>query len=462
MRYSDFKLVESRGVTARDSGEVYIGVNNPNSTLTIERIYVIKPEDGPAFEDHEQLQVAIDANIPDNVKRVEDNKPSASMKAAIIAHCIDQDNQDQWWIRYLRQIPPAGVHGSWKTFNGYQYGKAAKTENVPIKPADVIPDERARSMQQLAEDIKNNTQKTLTGTQFEPLVEIIHTAVDLAQQGSVSPIPGAAEYSNVVGKYAGEYLGILALVQGGIRKGDIDKMIETLNIQNLEASTVIFPQDKAAELIDSILVLPNGTRLGVSTKIHAGGGAASSLGGIVKQINSDIEQKHPEGVEIIKTLGLQPAKTPPAQADTIGPVMVAKKLGILQDEDIEALKQISLESKDINDIKSDNLRKMTKAQGVAPGSLQRDDYRVYFHALTAIVNQMIEAVNNTQDFADAMMAALNNNNYLQMLTDARKAGDGLTIDYYGKFPAVFKGKPVVANKNYFATGQKGRLGFKLK
>ena len=105
---------------------------------------------------------------------------------------------------------------------------------------------------------------------------------------------------------------------------------------------------------------------------------------------------------------------------------------------------------------------MTKSQGVDPTTLGSPDYRVYFHALAAIANDLIIAVNKDQDFKDAMMAALNNNNYLQMLTDVRKRGDAITCDYYGKFPAVFEGSPVLYNKVYYATGQKGRIGFKLK
>ena len=88
-------------------------------------------------------------------------------------------------------------------------------------------------------------------------------------------------------------------------------------------------------------------------------------------------------------------------------------------------------------------------------------YRVYFHALAAIVNQMVIAVNDDEEFGDAMKAALNNNNFLQLLTDVKIRGKDLVLDYTGKYPAVFEGKPVLRNKAYFATGQKGRIGFKM-
>jgi len=463
MRFSDFRIVESRGVTARDTGEVYVSTSDPNKTLSIQQILVVKPEDAPAFEDKDQMLAAVQQNIPENATTVEDNKPSSSSKAAIIAHCINQDDEDEWHVRYITQVPATGVHGLWKTFNGYQYAKAAKQESVPIKPSDLILDDKPRSMEQLISDLKTNLEKTLEGTEHSELTEVMHKAIDLAAQGRVEPIENGANYLNVIAKYGGEYLGIIAIAQGGMRKGDIDKMLDSMNMPTLVGSQVIFPQDKAEELIDSILVTPNGTRLGVSTKMHKGGGAASSLSGVVKQLNADIEKKFPKGSKLIKLLGTTSAfSKDPSKAGQIGIVQAAKEYGIINDEDIVALTSLDPGTKDVETIKAKNLYRMTKSQGMDPKSANSPDYRVYFHALAAIANDLIIAVNKDQEFADAMMAALNNNNYLQMLTDVRKRGDAITCDYYGKFPAVFEGKPVLYNKVYYATGQKGRIGFKLK
>jgi len=467
MRYNDFKLVEtlieSRGVTARDTGEVYVSVSDPNKTLAIQQILVVKPEDAPGFEDKDQMIAAVQQNVPQGAIMVEDNKPTTSTRAALIAHCINQDDDDEWHVRYIKEVPATGIHGLWKTFNGYQYAKSAKQENVPIKPADLILDDNPRSMEQLTSDLKTNLERTLAGTEHAELTEVMNKAIDLAAQGKVDPIDNGANYLNVIAKYGGEYLGIIAIAAGGMRKGDIDKMLDSMNMPTLVGSQVIFPQDKAEELIDSILVTPNGTRLGVSTKMHKGGGAASSLSGVVKQLNADIERKFPKGSKLIKLLGTTPAfAKDPSKAGQIGIVQAAKEYGVINDEDIVALTSIDPSTQDVETIKAKNLYNMTKSQGVDPKTLGSPDYRVYFHALAAIANDLIIAVNKDQDFKDAMMAALNNNNYLQMLTDVRKRGEAITCDYYGKFPAVFEGSPVLYNKVYFATGQKGRIGFKLK
>ena len=119
-------------------------------------------------------------------------------------------------------------------------------------------------------------------------------------------------------------------------------------------------------------------------------------------------------------------------------------------------------SQDINDITSEKLRAMTQAQGVAKGTFERSDYRVFWHALTGVMAQVMPVVNANEEFKQAMLAALNNNNYVQVVTKGKQSGDDVSLDYYTKFPAVFKGSAQLVNKNYFATGQKGRIGFKMK
>lgn len=518
MRYSDFKLVESRGVTARGAGEVYVNVSDPDKTLAIQQIYVISPantntpnkpslstayinqlktefEKNPdaanatviinkstfanlkdltsagipmlsdmankelasrnvagAFETAEDMLAAVDENIPAGATKVEDNKSSFKTRAAIIAHTINQDSEDEWHVRYVEKIPPTGVHGLWKTFNGYQYAKSAKQENVPIKPADIILDDTPRTSVELAREVKNNVSKKLSGTKEEVLINPIHDAVDQALSGTTNPIQMPKEFVTVVAKYAGEYLGPISVASGKNTNGDIKKMLDVLNVPTLAGTRVVFPRSKSEELIDSIFILPNGTRLGVSTKMKQGSGAASSLSGVAKLLNEEIEQKYPTGSQIIKLLGRESAID--------GPLQVAKMYDIIDDNDIDAFKKLNKNSRNILDLQSSRLQNLTKKQNTR--DVNDPSYRVFFHTLTAITNEMVMRVNKNTEFTDTMLAALNNNNYLQLLTESKQSGQGVIFNYFGKFPIVFAGKPQLENKTYFSTGQKGRIGFKLK
>jgi hypothetical protein len=458
MRAKEF-LSESRGVTARDPGQTYVSDTNPADVLTIQSIDIITPPGLMQFETPEAMLAAVDAAIPQGGKKINDNNPAmgegpSASRAAIIATVTTANNTPQYWVRYIRAVPPQGVHTMWQTLRGYKFSQGSKEESIPIKPTDIIKDETPRSPQALAKAVNAGIAQQVNGTPYQNLAPIMNQAVNLALSGTVAPIKGGAEYARVVGKYGGEYLGPIAVVAGGVTKGDITKMLKAFKLTTLAGTTIRFPQDAGEELIDSIFTLPNGSELNVSTKIHKGGGAASSLSGVAKQLNDNIRKKYPVGSMIIDNLGTMSAVD--------GPLFVAQALGILDEQDVNDILAISKSERNIESITNPKVLKMVKAQGYQKDAEKNPAYRVLWHTLTAVVNQVIGRVNVMPEFHNAMMAALNNNNYLQLVTDVRNSGKtDITIDYYGKFPAVFQGRPEIRNKAYFVTGQKGRLGFKL-
>jgi len=425
-------LTESRGVTARASGETYVNVSDPSDILTINGIALF-PDNSEAYNDVNELNAALDQAIPKNEKRVDDNFKNSSTLAAIVASVTDAQGKPQHHIRYIKRIPPEGVNTLWKTINGYKFSQGASKESVPIKPTDLIQDENYRTSQQLASAISAGVAAQVKGT----------------------PNDGAAPYFNVLQKYSGEYLGPLALISGRFNSGDTPKLLSALEITSLAGSQVMFPSDAQAALIDSVILTPTKQEIQVSSKISTGGGAASSLSGVATQLTPEMEQRFPRGAEIIKIL---------AEGSSFdGPIQIAKMYGIIDDSDVQTLTNMNKNSRNISDLGTGKLSALTQKQGVAPGTLQRPDYRAYFHAMMAVVNAMIPYVNAEPEFKGAMMAALNNNNYVQIITKGVVRGNDVVLDYYTKFPAVFKGAPQLYNKNYFATGRpKGRLGFKLK
>ena len=77
MRYSE--LFESRGVTARDPGEEYVSDTDPSDVLTIQGIKVL-PSEGDSFEDMDAMLQAVEAEIPQDSTRVDDNKVLEALK----------------------------------------------------------------------------------------------------------------------------------------------------------------------------------------------------------------------------------------------------------------------------------------------------------------------------------------------------------------------------------------------
>jgi hypothetical protein len=455
MRFNEFNplLTESRGVTARTAGEVYTSTTDPNDTLTIQNIDVVVPQGAKQFETREEMLDAVNTAIPPDEIKIEDNKPTNSSKAAIVATVIDAEGKTQYWVRYIKEVPAAGVHGTWLTLKGYKLDQGTRTESIPIKATDIIKDDAPRTPSAVAAAVKQGIKGLVANTNHTAIVPVINTAVDLALKGQTAPIKDGAKYLNIVAKYGGEYLGPIAITQGNVVAGDISAMLKQFKLPSLSGATIVFPQNAQEELIDSILKMPNGVDINVSTKVHKGGGAASSLSGVAKQLTPAIIKKYPIGSQIITDLG--------TESSVIGPAKAALDLGIINQADYNALLSVGKASRNIADLKTKRLQQMTLAQGMEEGAEQREEYRVLWHALTAVVNAIMAKVNPMPEFQQAMLAALNNNNYLQLITDAKPNGNDLTLSYYGKFPAVFQGKPQLRNKSYFVTGQKGRLGFKL-
>ena len=443
-----FELLESRGVSARASGETYVSDTDPNDILTIQDITVL-PTEGDSYEDMNAMMDAVEQAIPDVNTRIDDNKPNSGTRAAILATVSDKDGKGQTHVRYIRAIPPQGVHTMWKTLNGYKFSKGAEQESIPIKPSDLVPDENYRSATELAQQIKAGSKD------LGELGEVMEMAVDQALAGTNQPIPGGDKYYNVLQKYGGEYLGPIALMsKPNSVTGDTAKMMQQFGLNNFAGSRVMFPQDTAMELIDSVIMTQDGRSIQISSKISTSGGAASSLSGVYKQMTPEIEQRFSEGTNIIKLLA--------TESSVNGPLKVARMLNIIDDSDIQAMANLDKRTQNIGDLQSQRLQQMTQQQGVANGTQERPDYRVFWHTLTAVMNAVIPIVNANEQFKNAMLEVLNNNEYVQLVTKAVKQGDAVSMQYYTKFPAVFKGAPQLVNKTYFATGQKGRIGFKLK
>lgn len=443
-----FELLESRGVTARAPGETYVSDTDPSDILTIQDITVL-PAEGDSYEDMDQMMQAVDSAIPDTNTRIDDNKPNSGTKAVILATVSDKDGKGQTHVRYIRAIPPQGVHTMWKTLNGYKFSKGAEQESIPIKPSDLVPDENYRSATELAQQIKTGSND------LGELGEVMEMAVDQALAGTNQPIPGGDKYYNVLQKYGGEYLGPIALMsKPNSVTGDTAKMMQQFGLNNFAGSRVMFPQDTAMELIDSVIMTQDGRSIQISSKISTSGGAASSLSGVYKQMTPEIEQRFPEGANIVKLLA--------TESSVNGPLKVARMFNIIDDSDIQAMANLDKRTQNIGDLQSERLQQMTQQQGVANGTQERPDYRVFWHTLTAVMNAIIPVVNANENFKNAMLEVLNNNEYVQLVTKAVKQGDAVSMQYYTKFPAVFKGAPQLVNKTYFATGQKGRIGFKLK
>jgi len=452
-------LNESRGVSARQPGDVYVSVNNPEDTLTIIDIKFVRPQDDYAFDNLEELQLALDQVIPKIGRRIEDNTPTSASRAAIVAEVETSRGKREYWVRYVQDLK--GIHNKWKTFDGYKFQAAIESESLPIKPSDLIPDENPRTIQELIKTIHSNLSKSLEGTQYEHVGELIEQVIQSAA-GNNEPIHfEKRSQAGIIAKYAGEYAGVIALMSDNIQNINIEEIQERYNTSDLSRSKVIFPQDTAAMLVDSYVVTPEDNRIGVSSKMYKAGGAASSLLGIYKEMPQDVARRYPKGATIVKDLATLPAySSDPRRAGELGPVVLARRMKIINQQDIEEMESLDRNEQNPEVLKSDNLKQLITNQNVDQGTLERPEYSLHNHLLSAIINRLVARINAEEEFVDVINATLRETGYIQILTKVGLQGNNVTFTYYAKLPD--NNKPFVYNKTYFATGNKGRIGFKME
>lgn len=441
-------LAESRGVTARGAGERYVNDKNKDDYRTIVGINIIAPQDAPAFQTNQELTAALKKAIPSGAKTIDDNKMGIDSRAAIVATVSRPDGGIEHWIRYIKAVPPAGVHGLWKTLAGYSYDNPrSKSEKLKIKPSDLISDPTPRNMDQLVKQL----QQSVNVIGDEELDAAMTQAITQAAQGKPIVVKNGATYAAAMAKYAGEYLGVIELLSGRQLGGDLQKAMSALGIKTFAGSTVAFPQGTLQELYDSIIKTPDGKTVQISTKMEQKG-SSSSLSGVVNQLTPEISERYPKGTAILKMLG--------TGIGANGVINAAVNYGIITKEDAGEINAMDKSSKQMS-LVSKNLQYIFNKQKIRPGSYERMGYTARRHMMAALANTTIARINQDDEVLAALQAALNNNNYLQIVTQSKIVGPDLHLDFSTKFPTEFRGKPKLVNSAFWSTGEQGRITFVL-
>ena len=342
----------------------------------------------------------------------------------------------------------------------YQGPKGVE-ETTPIKPSDLIPDENYHTATELKNILLKNLRKLDQKTY--PVAGVIIQAIKQPN----TPIKNAWNYKDIIQKYAGEYLGALALITGNITDTGATAALKAFDETTFNGSLVKFPRSTTQKLIDSYIQMPLDSEVKISSKQKSGCGAASALSGLldvdengIPFVPNDVAEDYPDGAWIIKTLA--------KYSQIEGPLIVSVKLGIITEDDKDiilnnttTLRKATAKSQ-INFLSNNLLKIINEQRATSEGT--HPNYRVLFHLMMAITILMTNNVNSTTpQFGKALLAMLNKNSYMQILTDSQQSGaNDLTLSYSTKFPAVFTIPPKLwTQKMYYATGFNGKAGFRI-
>lgn len=335
-------------------------------------------------------------------------------------------------------------------------------EKYPIKPSNIFADEKFSASKVFDEVIQN---KILQET------EIGNHIIDMAKEIQAGQLPNykniPKEFKTAIRDYAGEYLGVLALIKGIANFPTRDQWLEHLDVSSLDDITIYFPQESNNPLGDSEGYFQNketGNMILISSK---GGkkGAPPSITGLKIPDNLKNKNRYKAEVEIVEILQTQPQFEGPFMAinklyeyapSTIDPI-IASTLPLTNDELAMIKKYTNRKIYNRRDVIElpDKFRKVigqgpdTKPES-APGGIL---HYIYSSALIKAINE-----NNALPEFESMAREILQKNFIQIF--ARPKDNGLGFDILWPNVEMATGKVELYNKSS-STEIKGKLSFSV-
>lgn len=479
------ELYEGRGIAARekavDGGTGAIFTNSTGETIELQDIAYLPlegryedDEKGPGSQkgkDKVQADIIdwIEANdiSPKNFKMV--NNP---MPAAALTIWKNQDGETVVFGRYATSIRSGSLGINWTNTQfaretGFVSGdKVTQTETLPLKPSDIFPDGKPRTIKQVLAGLRNLPDGTP-----DDLRKIIPEMVNSVARGKELYTAGSAEHRQAIENYVGEYAAAVALMTGNFVSGDYEAAQEQVLMPqggDWSGMTMVqFPTSTTTTLVDSYLMSADqGVRIAISSKASKGGGAAASLWSVVKILQTKKKDFSPAFLrkhkELIQSLIIL------AENSAIDGVYLTGKLyGIISDADIKVINYLIKSFHTDEKILTVRLRKLAATYPTADNlerTKQHPNYNLGYRLLAAVARQVAIKLNKMNP-TDLFRGVLAKSSMVQVYAKTQKKGDALAfVDFNVVYPPQFDGLiEFDAQTNFYSTDKpKGRMTFKLK
>lgn len=444
---------ESRGLSARKSGEIYarIGSDTDQDKITFHSLDFY-PDVG-AYDSTEQMLDVLDQLETEMGQKFEKvNQPSARTRAFGVA-AFDTYVGRRYLVKFASDIKPVRTQNTFfqtKDIPGgfSQTDARGSKEKAGYKPSDVLT------------EFKSQTPSTILAqiaAKFGEDSDEYNAAVIIAnaEQFPVLVPAGNMDFKGFR-DYFCEMLQPCVLINGAPVRGNAAKAAEVFMGQNGFSDCVVsFNTNVSGTLYDSLLVNPAGKQIKLSSK-----GAKGAMASVINLLKSareledaglgDIVEPYQEIIEILKiiddgdhnsgplNLAIQQEMITPEEAQQ---VMTLKQYAGQKDFDI-----------DRTDL-SDNLKSIYKERTAD------DPSKVVplNHLVASIAYKVCNEINTNTNFSDAAADILNNSAFVQMYTDAKQKGDQFIVEGFTTvWPSkLFTDVTLEAQKSYSSTSSSG-------
>jgi hypothetical protein len=445
-------LAESRGLSARTSGEVYSRGNTDDDKIVFKSL-TFYPEVGSYETAHDFMDAWMGAEQAAGHPIEKINQPNASMRAFGIAE-FDTAVGPRFLAKFTREIKPVRAQNTFfqtKDIPGgfSQTDARGSKEKAGYKPSDVLTNLREQTPESILSQI---------GTKFTPDSSEYRAAATI-MNSSTFPVAVDGEGMDFKGfrDYFCEMLQPCVLINGGEVGGNAGKAAALFMGRNgFAGCTVSFNQNVSGELYDSLLVSPEGKQIKLSSK-GAKGAMASSVNLLtaLRELEAagmpQFAQNYPEVVEVLKTIDRGDHNS--------GPLNLAVQFDIITPDEIPQVMSLKQSAGDPNfDIKKTKLSKNLKQ--LYQDRTAEDPSKVVplNHLVSSIAYKVCNEINLKTNFSEAAADILNHSAFVQMYTDATKTKDGeFIIDGFRTiWPSkLFTEVTLEAQKSYSSTASSG-------
>lgn len=477
MRYSDFKLIETKvlaegqGLRAAAPGEIYVDRDGTEYSFVVWDFKY--PNDADSFETPESVNAAVEeitrTNPKADIRWI--NQPGRGRSFGF-AKFQAEDKREIWLGKYFQKVNPTNTikDGEATAVSlSPSKGSAATKASVNMQPGQLgVADGRTRSIQGIIAEINNHemsdmlTRATQEAAKNEPIVFV-----------------AGAQYASAIQDDFCEVLAPVALIgRHSVVNGPMDQAVaDIFKGGDLKDAGIMFPEGQNNPLIDAYII-KDGIEMGISHKGKQG--AKASITNIWKSKEEAAKTrtgqayiaKFTEAVAILDICKEQgQAEQPITLAERFKLISAqesAKLKELMQNPMAEELKLVGnpqapsavvkqATPEDLQKVPNE-LKRIFTMGGYKPGS-----YVSYLclARVAAIVAQHINT-NSKIDFGEAIRSFLNSSAMVQAKTVVGTQGeDAVVKSITVVYPPNFQEKAKIESNAYYGTGIKSKFSFSL-
>jgi len=439
-------LMEAKGLFGRKAGDIFTDDNGEKARFEEIKMY---PPEGETYPDIKSCDAAKnEIEKKSGIKILWANAHRPNLLAFAIARLTMEDGNTMLWGRHYQSVPknPIGTWGNQDAPGTWSLQtKSAKKMKTGLTPQDLIATEQSFS----------NPAAVISWIENKGAPAEIVDGLNQLASGKLPVFQGQSHNLEAIRDYLGEIMQPIALMTGMVG-ADADLARKEVLKKPWKQCSVMWPQAKNTNLVDSVFSSKTGATLGISSKGASGANASSAniwtaITKAQENNRTDLLTEHAKMIEIMKIINENSAIE--------GPIVLGLRFNIITDKVANEIRKLVQDEVSDTTKLSPQAKKLFSEYG---GRSNVSGYRVGYVLLATLAKKVSEYVNHIPEFGQGCLEFLNQASILQIYTSAKVVGTDVHITGFNAiYPPEYSGTVYLdAGKNYFSSRIAGKISFK--